>query len=229
MTTELLLFITTDFYDGKINKKLFSGEYNNIIDKVLRYNENDLDDYIKEIVLDIIEKYGKRGYGYWIWKPYLIYKELEKLNDGDMLIHLDSYRRIDKIVDIFDDIKNELTDEKPIDFITVGFDDYKYTTTKLRNRLEKYLNYKFNENQLFKTQFEAGILFIKKNDFTVNFFKKYFDFMIKNIDVITDIYNNDKDNHESFIENRHDQSVFSLLCKYYGWDSSILLKYDLFI
>ena len=39
--------------------------------------------------------------------------------------------------------------------------------------------------------------------------------MINNIDAITDVYNNDKVNHSTFIENRHDQSVCSLLAKYY--------------
>ena len=39
--------------------------------------------------------------------------------------------------------------------------------------------------------------------------------MKNNIDAITDIYNNDKNNHITFIDNRHDQSVCSLLAKYY--------------
>ena len=32
----------------------------------------------------------KRGYGYWSWKPYIIKKELEKLNDGDVVVYADS-------------------------------------------------------------------------------------------------------------------------------------------
>ena len=56
---------------------------------------------------------------------------------------------------------------------------------------------------------------MKKCDFVVNYFQQYFNIMNENIDVITDIYNNDKSNHLSFLDNRHDQSVCSLLAKYY--------------
>lgn len=30
-----------------------------------------------------------RGYGYWLWKPYIILKQLELLNDGDILFYAD--------------------------------------------------------------------------------------------------------------------------------------------
>ena len=29
---------------------------------------------------------NKRGYGYWIWKSYIVYKNLQKMNNGDILI-----------------------------------------------------------------------------------------------------------------------------------------------
>ena len=32
---------------------------------------------------------NKRGYGYWIWKPYLILKKLKEINDNDILLYLD--------------------------------------------------------------------------------------------------------------------------------------------
>ena len=38
---------------------------------------------------------NKRGYGYWIWKPYLIKKMMAQMNDGDKLIYLDAGCEID--------------------------------------------------------------------------------------------------------------------------------------
>lgn len=32
---------------------------------------------------------NKKGYGYWLWKPYIIKKTLEKMNDEDILLYLD--------------------------------------------------------------------------------------------------------------------------------------------
>ena len=37
-----------------------------------------------------------RGYGYWIWKPYLIKKQLESMNDNDILIYCDAGCTINK-------------------------------------------------------------------------------------------------------------------------------------
>jgi hypothetical protein len=35
-------------------------------------------------------QYYPRGYGYWIWKSYLILKELEKMKDDDVLMYIDA-------------------------------------------------------------------------------------------------------------------------------------------
>jgi hypothetical protein len=41
--------------------------------------------------------------------------------------------------------------------------------------------------------------------------------MVNNIKEITHDYDQDDDNHETFIQNRNDQSVISLLYKYYNY------------
>ena len=33
---------------------------------------------------------SKRGYGYWIWKPYIIQKTLQNMNENDILIYADA-------------------------------------------------------------------------------------------------------------------------------------------
>ena len=43
---------------------------------------------------NFIEK-NKRGFGYWIWKPYIIKKTMQTLNTGDVLLYLDSGCEID--------------------------------------------------------------------------------------------------------------------------------------
>lgn len=45
--------------------------------------------------------------------------------------------------------------------------------------------------------------------------KTWLDIMLNNQDIITDKYNNDENNPIEFKEHRHDQSIFSLICKYY--------------
>jgi hypothetical protein len=35
-------------------------------------------------------KTARRGYGFWIWKPYIIYEQLLKMDDGDILVYGDT-------------------------------------------------------------------------------------------------------------------------------------------
>ena len=34
--------------------------------------------------------YVTRGGGYWIWKPYIISKMLEQINENDILVYIDA-------------------------------------------------------------------------------------------------------------------------------------------
>lgn len=229
MKKELLLFLTSNYPIERVNKDIIENKYN-LFDEVKLLNENDLDDYIRPIVESNIKKYKNenfpnRGYGYWIWKPYIILRELNKLNEGDILVHLDIHCHLNVIKDKFNIIMDDLS-EQSILLGNVGFNDYMYTTTKLRHYIEDKLNYKFSEEQLNNVQFESGIQFIKNDSTSRKFIKTWFDLMLDGMDYVSDMYNNDNENHETFIENRHDQSVISLLYKYYNYKYIDYLNWD---
>ena len=67
-----------------------------VFDKVIGLNDKDLKDDGP-----FWEKHGHfiethwRGYGHWIWKPYIILKTLLSMNDGDLLMYLDSGCELD--------------------------------------------------------------------------------------------------------------------------------------
>jgi len=48
-------------------------------------NDNEFWNKHKDFILN-----NKRGYGYWIWKPYLIKKTIDKLNNGDIILYMDA-------------------------------------------------------------------------------------------------------------------------------------------
>ena len=211
MKKELLLFCSSNYKN--VNNDLIINKYN-LFDEVKLLTENDLDNNIKSIVESNIKKYGIRGYGYWIWKPYIILQELNKLKEGDIVVHLDIHANLEYLKDNFDKIINEL-DNQSIILGYPGQNDLEYTTYKLRKYVEDKLKYKFTNKELKSFQYESGIQFIKNTEFSKNFIKTWYDLMINGLDYISDMYNNDKTNHKSFVENRHDQSVISLLYKYY--------------
>lgn len=222
MKKELILFCSSNYTN--IKEELIQNRYK-LFDIVNLLNENDLDDNIKSIIDNIIKQYGERGYGYWVWKPYIILQELNKLNEGDILVHLDIHCIDDNLKDKFNEIINLLNDQ-PIILGIGGQNDYIYTSTKLRNHIENYLHYKFTPNQLLEYQYEGGLVFIKNCDKSKHFFKQWFDIMIDDFKYVTDSFNDDKDNHFTFISNRHDQSVASLLYKYNNYKTPIYLDWE---
>lgn len=61
--------------------------FNNIVGLKEDYLQNDQDFWGPHHRL---MKTVQRGYGYWLWKPYIVKKQLEKMNDNDILIYADS-------------------------------------------------------------------------------------------------------------------------------------------
>lgn len=212
----LLTFNSSNYKRG--NKKLFDGTFSKYFDEIINYDENDLDSYILNIVKEIFElTQWNRGFGYWIWKPYIISQELKKLKSGDILFYLDSHFNFND-ESLIEQITEDLKKDKNGLFWgnDASSNDIEWTTPYLVNAVETELNYKFSYDELMQEHGDAGLLFIKKNRFTVNFFKKWFDIMIKHKLEISDHYNSKA--HElnnNFKENRHDQSVFNLMVKYY--------------
>ena len=111
--------------------------------------------------------------------------------------------------------KNELTNE-------ISFpkrEEFKYTKSDLLD----YFGFLDNKNVTNSPQFWAGSFFIVKGVQATKFLDEWINIFEKRIDLIDDSKSNIK-NLKGFIENRHDQSVFSLLCKKYNVKS--LSAYD---
>ena len=175
-------------------------------DKVISYNINDIDSEFKTKNNHILSQ--KRGAGYWIWKPYLINKTFEMMLDGDLLVYSDSgsyYQSsvnplIDKIISdkhgvLSFELKGLIEKDytKKDAFVLMGLDEPIYTESSQR---------------------EATYIWLVKNDFTKSLINEYLNFA-QNENIITDMVNTKGDNYDTFKDHRHDQSIWSLLCKKY--------------
>jgi hypothetical protein len=158
---------------------------------------------------------NKRGYGYWIWKPYILQKNMEAMKDGDILMYLDCGCEIDikkrqKLQEYLEFIKQD----KHIGSITCLEKDWNKMdlVEKLNMKKDEFLN---------SPQRAAGsLLFLVCAD-TRNMIDEWYR-------LACDYHNIDDSpstspNLPSFIEHRHDQSIYSLLSKKYNLYS----KYDI--
>ena len=225
----LLAFATQDL-KRSVNRLQKQAEESLYYDLIKIFSPNDFDDKLKVYINNLLKKNKKRGYGFWFWKPYLIKKMMNNINDNDIIHYVDVGCYIVKNKNKkFNEYLNFLIEEKnwilPFQYY---FDEnqrnnginyperqeYKYT----KSDLLKYFNF-INSKEITDTpQFWAGNIFIKKNHESKEFLSEWINIMYNNSHLVDDSISK-INNHQDFIENRHDQSVFSLLCKKYKLNS----------
>ena len=158
-------------------------------------------------------KKNKKGYGYYIWKPYIIKKTMENMDDGDILLFLDAGCEIDsKKSESFNKLFEKLKKYKIIGAHT-GFPEIRFTKKDLFIKLGMY-----NSEYLNSQQYQSGTNFFLVCNETRKLVNEWYELSCdyKNIDDSKSISSiPDIQSHKDFHEHRHDQSVFSLLAKKY--------------
>lgn len=151
---------------------------------------------------------NKRGYGYWIWKPYIMLKTLLEMDDNDVLVYLDAgcEINIEKKYE-FDDLIKKIH-SKLIMTSKADSSDINYT----KMDLIKFFNMENNIDDLKNPQTEAGAIVILKCEKTMKLIQEWYNICSDNYNLINDTQSKLK-NFDNFVENRHDQSVLSLLLK----------------
>jgi len=150
---------------------------------------------------------NKRGYGYWIWKPYIIERKLEQINEGDYLVYLDSGGTIlNKDFDRYEKILNEK------DVITFALHEFELCRF-LKMRVINHFDIVNNHNILSSPMVESGCIILKKSQFSVNFIKQWKELCLRdNYSLINDDLFGETQ-HEKFSGHRHDQSILSVICR----------------
>ena len=158
---------------------------------------------------------AKRGGGYWIWKPYIIYKNLQLLNDNDILVYSDSGSTIPNNKYTIDKLNEYINIVKNSDKGVLAFRNPHIESKWTKGDVFKHFNCLDNENIYNTRQFTANRIIIKKNVHSMALFKIWWE-TAKNYSHFFDDSKSITKNFNNFTENRHDQSVFSLICKTNG-------------
>ena len=79
----------------------WTAKYIGRADIVIAYGPNDIDLGFKERNSQILA--FPKGGGYWLWKPYFIYKTLRTVQDGEYVFYLDSGCIFMKPISVFTD------------------------------------------------------------------------------------------------------------------------------
>ena len=178
-------------------------------DKIILYTDTDLknDNYFWSQHSEFISR-NKRGYGYWIWKSYIIKKTMETMNDGDILMYLDCGCELGLRSKLF----------IPVYFNFIQKDKIIGTTTQSEkewNKMDLLLYFDMQDRDIINSsQHQAAALLFNVCEKTKNIVDLWYKTGC-NYHMIDDSPSIEP-NLDCFKEHRHDQSIFSLITKKYG-------------
>jgi hypothetical protein len=194
----------------------------NFFDDTFINTENDLDSSFRESFKDKLIK-GSRGYGYWIWKPQIILQALEKMEDGDILLYADvgchlNKKGVERLKSYFN--QPSLSDsgfvlfqeavDSPDRNLIISYSHLERVYTK--GDIFDYFKAR-DLPEVSNTGIIAATTFIiRKSPQVQKLIEEWLDIFKNNFNLVNDTPSLSP-NFPDFIENRHDQSIFSLLCK----------------
>lgn len=184
------------------------------IQKVFEYSPNDIDQNFIDQNKTLFKH--KKGFGNYFWKPYIIQKALNQLNENDYLVYADSgtffLKNVKHIIKYMEAMeKNMICFKLPLiekqwtkrdAFLLMECDEKTYTDSR---------------------QITGNFIVFKKNKKSEHFIENYLKYCADDRVISDDPNTLGKPNYPEFLAHRHDQSVLSLLCK----KDKVLLEGDL--
>lgn len=192
------------------------GEFANI----KGYGKEDLPEDFMNTYASIMKQ--KRGGGYWIWRPSILLDYLENVKENDYLVYLDAGCSLNKMGKkrFFEYI----TLLKESDYGIMSFQmsgnngpgtleiEKKWTTKEIFD----HFNIDISGDIAHSGQYLGGVLVMKKNKHLMEYLQLYNQCIMEHSELCTDIHNMEEHQIPEFIENRHEQSIASILRKIHG-------------
>jgi hypothetical protein len=174
-----------------------------MFDEVHALSENDLDKEFYAKHEEFISN-NQRGYGYWIWKPQVIKQVLEGVPENSVIVYCDagcSIKNKDEILKLVSQI-----DDKGI--LAFKWDEDIESSWSKMDTINNVFPPGSEDPQIIATA-----IIVKKCKFSEKFVHEWLSYC-EDYHLVDDSQSLEK-NTENFKEHRHDQSIFSLLCKKY--------------
>ncbi|MDC0578944.1 hypothetical protein OAO38_04700 [Candidatus Pelagibacter ubique] len=202
----------------------------NIFKKIYLYDLYDLDKKTRSLIKSSSTQEPKlKGYnhGYFVWKPEIIKKTLDKIPENSFLLYTDigcflnlnGKSSLDEYINICDKFScigfQYRKPNKPLlDGVNIKYQEYfEFNFTKME--VFDYFNIN-NKSKIYNSEMMwAGGFLLKKNEITKNFIQEWID--ASQIKLLNKEY--DKMKNILLKKPRSDQSIFSILFKKYNFKS----------
>ena len=213
----LISYSDGNAYNGKENNVHEANQnfltyvtINKGFDAVINYKSQHIDPKFYEENKRILDQ--NRGAGYWLWKPYIILKTLDKMEEGDFLFYVDAGVMFLGHAEDFIEKLNE--NNKDI----ILFGNWHTNRTYVKKDLYSIMN--ISEKYRDLLQLDAGVCIVIRNtEKSRNFMRNWLNHC-KDERLLTDIKSKGEE-FSDFNEHRHDQAILTML--YYKNPENILL------
>jgi len=159
-----------------------------------------------------------RGYGYWIWKPFIILETFKNLEDGDIVLYSDAGLKVIGNLDpLFEVAQNDPNGGKILFKLpAVGVPHHKAKTWTKR---DCFVLTGCDFPGYWEADMGNGALSLwKKTEKNIEFLNEWLRYL-RDPRIVTDDANmTGKANFLEFRDHRHDQSVLTILSIKYGLD-----------
>ena len=167
----------------------FQARKLNFFDEVIIYNKRDLNK-------DFLHRFSKilsysRGGGFWIWKSQIILQTLDMMDENDILLYVDSGSSLNikgkkRLIEYF-----EMFLESPENIFLFRIPDLleKNWTAK---EIFEHFNVIDDPDITDTEQFMGGVLLVKKNNKSLQFFKDFQKTIEDDNDLITNNYSSNQ-------------------------------------
>ena len=162
---------------------------------------------------DILKK--PRGAGYWIWKFDIIKQQLTKLVNNDILIYADAGCSINTNGKTRFNEYIEMLNNSNESIISFQMKDNNIEKKYTNKELFHHFNMNVNDNNGNSGMFVGGILIMKNTEKMMEMIDECINVLRTDHLLVTDHYNK-RGQYSGFIDNRHDQSILSLVRKKSG-------------
>jgi hypothetical protein len=170
-------------------------------DEIEVLSESDLPDDVMNLFLPV--RFDQlRGFGFWAWKPYLINRKIESLQDGDVLVYLDAGFEINP--------SGESRFTYYLDY--VARNDVLVFPIPHQHRLwvKHHSSLKIEKHNYFRNQVYAGFIMLRVSDVSRRVARSWCELAFADSgSALTDRVEEGEALGSGFLEHRHDQAVLT--------------------
>lgn len=201
----------TESYRKRVKELHQEADQSKMFDHIITFTDQDL-----EKDQEFWETHGEfisnpkhqRGYGFWLWKPYIIMKVMDLLEYGDFLVYADAGCTINSNGGQRFQEYQSMLNSNPFGLLAYQLyacNDIEY----IKRATLEYIG--ATEHDKNTPQIITTALVIKKTNKSMEFIKRWYEFASM-YDLINDDSHQENE-YPEFKDHRHDQAIFSLLVK----------------